>query len=86
VFAIQDLANVINTGAKVGADWGNKIGYVLCPLHLKLSDNPLDYIYAAKATIDQKKQSLVAQFTYFITNLFLNTLGLQVSMICLLEL
>jgi len=67
---------VINTGAKVGADWGSKIGYVLCPLYLKLRDDPLDYIYDAKATINQKKQSLVAQFTYFITNLSLNTLGL----------
>ena len=76
---------MINTGTNVGADWGNKVGYVFCPLHLKLRDNPLDYIYDAKATINEKKQSRAARFTYFITNLLLNTLGLQVFMICLEE-
>ena len=78
---VQDVANVINAGSNVVADWGNKIGYILCPLHIKLRDDPLDYIYDVKATIDQKKRSLVAQFTYFTTSLLLKTLGLQVRMI-----
>jgi len=58
--------------------WGNAIGYVLLPFHIDVKDDPLDYIRDAKATIDKKKQSLEAPFTYMTAKFILNTLGIGV--------
>ncbi|KAJ7962577.1 O-acyltransferase WSD1-like [Quillaja saponaria] len=72
---IQALADMMkkNTEAK----WGNKIGYVLLPFTIAIRDDPLDYIHEAKATIDRKKNSLEAIFTFYIAELVVKIFGIK---------
>ncbi|KAK6918217.1 O-acyltransferase WSD1, C-terminal [Dillenia turbinata] len=62
-----------NTEAK----WGNWIGYVLLPFRIALRDDPLDYIREAKATIDRKKCSLEAIYTFSIAEIVLKLFGFK---------
>ncbi|CAK7324168.1 unnamed protein product [Dovyalis caffra] len=54
--------------------WGNWIGIIILPITISLENDPLDYVRRAKATIDRKKLSLKAVFTFrsvmFILKLF----------------
>ncbi|CAL8123720.1 unnamed protein product [Prunus armeniaca] len=72
---IQALADMMekNTEAK----WGNWIGYVLLPFTIALRDDPLDYIREAKTTIDRKKHSLEAIYTFSIAELVLKLFGIK---------
>lgn len=63
-----------NTEAK----WGNWIGYVLLPFTIALRDDPLDYFREAKTTIDRKKHSLEAIYTFSIAELVLKLFGIKV--------
>lgn len=58
--------------------WGNSIGFVLLPFKISLRDDPLDYIREAKATIDRKKNSLEAIYTFSISELALRFFGIKV--------
>lgn len=58
--------------------WGNRIGYVLVAITMALHSNPLDYVREAKATIDKKKHSLEAIFTYSIAEVVLKIFGIEV--------
>lgn len=79
---VQALADMMekNTEAK----WGNWIGYVLLPFTIALRDDPLDYIREAKTTIDRKKHSLEAIYTFSIAELVLKFFGIKVYIINLL--
>lgn len=61
------------------AKWGNWIGYVLLPFTIAIRDDPLDYVRDAKATIDRKKRSLEAIFTFSIAELALKLFGVKVN-------
>ena len=63
-----------NTEAK----WGNWIGYVLLPFTIGLREDPLDYVRQAKATIDRKKHSFEAIFTFSVAELVLKIFGIKV--------
>lgn len=60
------------------AKWGNWIGYVLLPMHITLHRDPLEYVRRAKATIDRKKHSLEAVFTFSIAEIILKLFGIKV--------
>ena len=60
------------------AKWGNWIGFVLLPYKIALRDDPLDYVREAKATIDRKKNSLEAVYTFSIADLVLKFFGVKV--------
>lgn len=60
------------------AKWGNWIGNVLFPFTIALRDNPLDYVWEAKATVDRKKRSFEAIFTFSVAELVLNLFGIKV--------
>lgn len=51
--------------------WGNQIGYLIFPFTIALRDDPLDYLREAKAAMDRKKASLEANFSYFVSKIFL---------------
>ncbi|XP_071701516.1 wax ester synthase/diacylglycerol acyltransferase 11-like [Rutidosis leptorrhynchoides] len=74
---IQALADMMekNTEAK----WGNWIGYVLLPFTVGIRDDPLDYVREAKATIDRKKHSLEAMYTFSIAELVLKFFGVKAA-------
>ncbi|KVH89025.1 O-acyltransferase, WSD1, C-terminal [Cynara cardunculus var. scolymus] len=64
-----------NTEAK----WGNWIGYVLLPFTIGIRDDPIDYVREAKATIDRKKHSLEALYTFSISELVLKFFGIKAA-------
>ncbi|KAL8160050.1 hypothetical protein V2J09_001587 [Rumex salicifolius] len=74
---IQALADMMekNTEAK----WGNWIGFVLLPFTIGLRKDPLEYIREAKATIDRKKRSLEAIYTFTISEIALKLFGVKAS-------
>lgn len=59
------------------AKWGNRIGYVLLPFNIAIRDDPLDYVREAKATVDRKKHSLEAIFTFSIAEMVLKLFGIK---------
>lgn len=75
-FILQALADMMKKDTK--AKWGNWIGFVHLPLAIAIQDDPLDYIREAKVTIDRKKCSLEAIFTFFIGDIFLKLFGINV--------
>ncbi|XP_056174398.1 wax ester synthase/diacylglycerol acyltransferase 11-like [Syzygium oleosum] len=74
---IQALAAMMEKDTEV--KWGNRIGYVLVPITIALHSNPLDYVREAKATIDRKKHSLEAIFTYSIAKVVLKIFGIKAA-------
>ncbi|GAB2293957.1 hypothetical protein Dimus_028171 [Dionaea muscipula] len=72
---IQELADMMEKGSK--CRWGNKIGYILVPFHVAFEKDPLVYIRKIKAIIDQKKLSLEAKLSFYVTLLVLKTLGIK---------
>lgn len=72
---IQDWADMMENNALPKLE--NWIGYVLLPFTIGLRDNPLDYVREAKATVDRKKHSLEAIFTFSIAELVLKLFGLK---------
>ncbi|XP_071716847.1 wax ester synthase/diacylglycerol acyltransferase 11-like [Rutidosis leptorrhynchoides] len=74
---IQALADMMekNTEAK----WGNSLGYILLPFTIGIRDDPLDYIREAKVTIDRKKRSLEAIYTFSIAKFVYKFFGIKVA-------
>ncbi|KAJ0087319.1 hypothetical protein Patl1_07745 [Pistacia atlantica] len=59
------------------ARWGNKMGYLFYPFTIGLRDDPIDYLREAKATMDRKKASLEASFSYFLAKCFIKFGGVK---------
>jgi hypothetical protein len=74
---VQALADMMENDTQV--KWGNWIGYVLLPFTIGLRDDPLDYVREAKATIDRKKHSFEAIYTFSIAELVLKLFGIKVE-------
>ncbi|KAL3517297.1 hypothetical protein ACH5RR_024199 [Cinchona calisaya] len=74
---IQALSDMMEKDTE--AKWGNWIGSVLLPFKIALRDDPLDYVREAKATIDRKKNSLEAVYTFSIAGLVLKFFGIKKS-------
>ncbi|KAL4598914.1 hypothetical protein ACB092_11G091500 [Castanea dentata] len=74
---IQALSDMMEKDTE--AKWGNWIGYVLLPFTIGLREDPLDYVRQAKATIDRKKNSLEAIFTFTVAELVLKIFGIKAS-------
>lgn len=60
------------------AKYGNWIGYVLLPFTIGIRDDPLDYVREAKATVDRKKHSFEAIFSFSIVEIVLKLFGTKV--------
>ncbi|KAJ0025636.1 hypothetical protein Pint_07644 [Pistacia integerrima] len=59
------------------ARWGNKMGYLFYPFTVALRDDPIDCLREAKATMDRKKASLEASFSYFSPKCFIKFGGVK---------
>ncbi|CAO2835476.1 unnamed protein product [Amaranthus hypochondriacus] len=70
---IEALADLMEKDAE--AKWGNSLGYVLLPFNIGWRDDPLDYIREAKRTVDRKKLSLEAIYTFFIADIVQKLFG-----------
>ncbi|VFQ67545.1 unnamed protein product [Cuscuta campestris] len=74
---IKALAEMMEKKSK--AKWGNKIGYALTPLFIGLQENPLGYIYKAKAIIDRKKLSLESRLSFSAAHLIVKLFGIEAA-------
>ncbi|KAG7973715.1 hypothetical protein I3843_06G010400 [Carya illinoinensis] len=74
---IQDMADMMAKGSKIR--WGNLIGYMFLPFTIALQDDPLDYVWKAKDTIDRKKLSLEPIFTATCIGLVFKIFGTKVA-------
>ncbi|CAN4108413.1 unnamed protein product [Withania somnifera] len=72
-FGVQAVAEMIEKNASVIQ--GNCFGFVLVPLSIAQSENPLDYVRKAKASMDRKKRSLESQCTFYASQFFLKFFG-----------
>ncbi|XP_042504669.1 wax ester synthase/diacylglycerol acyltransferase 11-like isoform X1 [Macadamia integrifolia] len=75
---IQALADMMEKD-KTDAKWGNCYGYVLLPFRIALRNDPLDYVREAKATIDRKKHSYEAIYSYSGSDLTVKLFGFKVA-------
>ncbi|XP_062082159.1 wax ester synthase/diacylglycerol acyltransferase 5-like isoform X2 [Humulus lupulus] len=75
VKGIQALADLMSNGTKT--KWGNLYGFILLPFKIALRDDPLDYVRAAKSTVDRKKNSGGIFCTYLLNKIILKTLGIK---------
>ncbi|GKV22605.1 hypothetical protein SLEP1_g32463 [Rubroshorea leprosula] len=72
--SLEDLTNFIKNNTLLRL--GNQFGVVLIPIYCRKSgDDPLQYLKQAKKTVDQKKHSLEAPFTYKVGDLVMSWLG-----------
>ncbi|KAK9163400.1 hypothetical protein Syun_004302 [Stephania yunnanensis] len=76
---LQELSKLMKD--KSSSRWGNKFGFMMVPVyyHKHATRDPLEYASKAKATIDQKKLSLEAHFTYILGYLAMTLLGPKVA-------
>ncbi|XP_010520978.1 PREDICTED: O-acyltransferase WSD1-like isoform X2 [Tarenaya hassleriana] len=72
---IKDLADMMAKGSK--CRWGNWIGYVLIPFTVGSEADPLEHVRRAKYTMERKKLSLEAVFSYAILSLTMTAFGLK---------
>ncbi|CAN6483466.1 unnamed protein product [Victoria cruziana] len=74
---LHELAEMMkgNTDVK----WGNKLGYIIIPISMKMHKDPLDYVREAKATADRKKMSLEPYFSYYGGLLLAKLFGFKVA-------
>ncbi|KAF7127512.1 hypothetical protein RHSIM_Rhsim11G0164300 [Rhododendron simsii] len=73
---LQELSDMLRCNS--GNPWGNKFGMLLVPFYYRRGGaNPLQYVRIAKQMMDQKKQSLEAQFSYNMEKLLMSYFGPQ---------
>ncbi|PKA61227.1 O-acyltransferase WSD1 [Apostasia shenzhenica] len=76
---IHELAKMMKKGS--GAEWGNRIGYILLPLPVMKCDDPLEYVRKGEAIAERKKNSWGAKFIYTSCSLIVKTLGLKAAIL-----
>lgn len=79
---------MMENGSKGKRSWGNWFGYALLPFKIALRDDPLEYVKEAKATVDRKKRSFEALFTFTIAQLLIKFFGIKVHVhlyICMFQ-
>ena len=58
--------------------WGNRLGFILLPLHIASYKDPLEFIHKAEKTADRKKLSLEVLFTHAVFEITTKLLGAKV--------
>ncbi|KAL5202390.1 hypothetical protein ABZP36_013342 [Zizania latifolia] len=76
---LQVLADMMNSSKENAARWGNLIGYIILPFRIAMYNDPLDYIRQGKRTLDRKKSSFEAVFTYWSGNLIVKLFGIKAA-------
>uniref|UniRef100_A0A0E0L5J1 Uncharacterized protein n=1 Tax=Oryza punctata TaxID=4537 RepID=A0A0E0L5J1_ORYPU len=76
---LHALAEMMNSSKNNIVRWGNLIGYIVLPFRIAMLDDPLEYIRQGKRTVDRKKNSLEAIFTYWSGNLIVKLFGIKTA-------
>ena len=75
---IQALADMLDSRKGKDVAWGNRLGFILLPLHITSYNDPLEYIRKAKKMADRKKFSLEVLFTHAVVEITTKVLGAKV--------
>ncbi|KAM0928917.1 hypothetical protein ACQ4PT_001927 [Festuca glaucescens] len=62
---LHTLATMMESGKDNGAQWGNRLGYMILPFHIANHDDPLEYVRKAAQVARRKKSSMESAFTFW---------------------
>ncbi|XP_051221577.1 wax ester synthase/diacylglycerol acyltransferase 6-like [Lolium perenne] len=76
---LHALANMMESGKNNGAQWGNRLGYMILPFHIANHEDPLEYVRKATQVSRRKKSSMESVFTFWSGSVILKILGIKAA-------
>ncbi|SPT15443.1 unnamed protein product [Triticum aestivum] len=58
---------------------GNQVSILICPFHIALHDDPLEYVHKATRSINRKKSSLEVKYAHVASNFFVEYFGAKIG-------
>jgi hypothetical protein len=71
----------MESGKDNGAQWGNRLGYMILPFHIAKRDDPLGYVRKAAQVARRKKSSMESAFTFWSGSVVLKIFGIKVLVV-----
>ncbi|KAM0922069.1 hypothetical protein ACQ4PT_006416 [Festuca glaucescens] len=75
----QTLATMMESGKDNGAQWGNRLGYMILPFHITKHKDPLEYVRKATQVARRKKSSMESVFTFWSGSVILKIFGIKAA-------
>uniref|UniRef100_A0ACD5VK81 Uncharacterized protein n=1 Tax=Avena sativa TaxID=4498 RepID=A0ACD5VK81_AVESA len=76
---LHTLASMMESGKDNGAQWGNRLGYMILPFHIAKHDDPLEYVRKATRVARRKKSSMESVFTFWSGSAVLKIFGIKAA-------
>ncbi|VAH63244.1 unnamed protein product [Triticum turgidum subsp. durum] len=77
---LHALATMMQSGKDNGAEWGNRLGYMILPFHIAMhDDDPLEYVRKATKVARRKKSSMESIFTYWSASMIMKIFGIKAA-------
>ncbi|KAM0928915.1 hypothetical protein ACQ4PT_001927 [Festuca glaucescens] len=76
---LHTLATMMESGKDNGAQWGNRLGYMILPFHIANHDDPLEYVRKAAQVARRKKSSMESAFTFWSGSVVLKIFGIKAA-------
>jgi hypothetical protein len=76
---LHTLASMMESGKDNGAQWGNRLGYMILPFHIAKHDDPLEYVRKATRVARRKKSSMESVFTFWSGSVVLKIFGIKAA-------
>uniref|UniRef100_A0A453FD05 O-acyltransferase WSD1 C-terminal domain-containing protein n=1 Tax=Aegilops tauschii subsp. strangulata TaxID=200361 RepID=A0A453FD05_AEGTS len=77
---LHALATMMESGKDNGAEWGNRLGYMILPFHIAMhDDDPLEYVRKATKVARRKKSSMESVFTYWSASMIMKIFGIKAA-------
>ncbi|CAM0882131.1 unnamed protein product [Alopecurus aequalis] len=76
---LHTLASMMESGKDNGAQWGNRLGYMILPFHIAKHNDPLEYVRKATQVARRKKSSMESIFTYWSGSIILKIFGIKAA-------
>jgi hypothetical protein len=69
---------MMESGKDNGAQWGNRLGYMILPFHITKHKDPLEYVRKATQVSCRKRSSMESIFTFWSGSVILKIFGIKV--------
>ncbi|CAM0914095.1 unnamed protein product [Alopecurus aequalis] len=76
---LHTLSTMMESGKDKGAQWGNRLGYMLLPFHIAKHKDPLEYVRKATQVARRKKSSMESIFTFWSGSVILKFFGIKAA-------
>ncbi|XP_047055358.1 wax ester synthase/diacylglycerol acyltransferase 11-like [Lolium rigidum] len=76
---LHTLATMMESGKDNGAQWGNRLGYMILPFHIAKHSDPLMYVRKATQVARRKKSSMESVFTFWSGSVILKFFGIKAA-------